>query len=243
MVVELPPPEEGIQRFEYSTDEVGPLGLKFSGGFPPLILDVKAGSPAEKKGIPVNFEVHAINGLALVPQNKVGVMECLKTRPVILDVRPQGWKPKEMVRERERIRERKEAEEKALIEKESQRREQVAREQKEEEERQAAERAERKEREVRQQEDALRRAREVRAQQKAKLDEWEHALAMDPLPLRSAASGLMAADYGTDVRIEGRRGLPLRLMTRQKEVAWIWAGEAMELIGGGAPDAADTWST
>ena len=58
------------------------------------------------------------------------------------------------------------------------------------------------------------------------------------------------ADYGTEIKVEGRqslgqsrqpvagrnwlqsaltlpgRGLPLRLLTRRKEVAWIWAGEA-----------------
>ena len=60
----------------------------------------------------------------------------------------------------------------------------------------------------------------------------------------------MEADYGTEIKVEGRqslgkgrarsmggglsarpvlapgRGLPLRLLTRRKEVAWIWAGEA-----------------
>lgn len=46
----------------------------------------------------------------------------------------------------------------------------------------------------------------------------------------------MEADYGTEISLSDRRGLPLRLLTRRKEVAWIWNGEVQELIGGGAPD-------
>ena len=40
------------------------------------------------------------------------------------------------------------------------------------------------------------------------------------------------------IRGHGDRRVPLRLFTRRKEVAWLWAGEQMELIGGGVPDGA-----
>lgn len=240
--VDLPPPEEGIQRFEYSVDESGPLGLRFSAGFPPLILEVKPDSMSAKKGVPATFEVHAINGLALVPQNRESVMQSLKARPLTLDVRPQGWKPQEKIRELEKKREREEAEKKAIMEVESQRREQVAKEQREQDEKDAVERAERQAREKRQQDEAERTAREARAQQKARDEDFTRAIEADPEPLRKAASNLMEAQYGTDVQVEGRRGLPLRLLTRRREVAWLWAGKVMELIGGGVPDAVDSWS-
>merc|ERR1711953_138843 len=90
---QLAPPEEGIQRFEFSADEDGPLGLRFSGGFPPMILEVKEGTFAKQKGMPQGFEVHAINGLELVQKNREKVMGGLKSRPVVLDVRPVGWMP------------------------------------------------------------------------------------------------------------------------------------------------------
>jgi len=241
--LEIPPPEEGIRRFEFTAEETGPLGLRFSGGFPPLILAVNAESFAGRKGVPSNFEVHAINGLALVPQNRDVVMNSLKARPVTLDVRPQGWKPKEKVKELERKRQLEEAERNARIQAEEQRREQVAREAAEQAEREAAERAERQELERREREEQAAKAREARMQQRAREEEFERVLASDPQPLRRAAAELMEAEYGSSVRLEdGSRGVPLRLFTRRKEVAWLWAGEVQELIGGGVVDAADTWS-
>ena len=42
-------------------------------------------------------QVHAINGLALLPQNQQRVMQFLKGRPLVLDVRPLGWKPLEQL--------------------------------------------------------------------------------------------------------------------------------------------------
>jgi len=241
--LELQPPEEGIKRFEYTAEEVGPLGVRFSGGFPPLILAVNPGSFAEKKGVPVNFEVHAVNGLALVPQNHEEVMNGLKSRPVVLDVRPQGWMPKEKLKERERKREREEAEQAVRVKAEEQRRQQVAKEAAEQAEREAAELAERKELERIETEALQKKAREARAVQRAKEEEFERSIISDPEELRQAANALMEADYGSSVNLEGtgrKRGLPLRLMTRRKEVAWLWAGEVQELIGGGVPDS--TWS-
>jgi len=240
---ELLPPEEGIKRFHFSAEEAGPLGLRFSGGFPPLILAVNAESFAGRKGVPPNFEVHAINGLALVPANRDVVMNSLKARPVTLDVRPQGWKPKEKVKELERKRQMEEAEMNARIQAEEQRREQVAREAAEQAEREAAEHAERQEIKRREREEQAAKAREARMQQKAREEEFERQLASDPDMLRRSAAQLMEAEYGSFVKVEdGRRGLPLRLLTRRKEVAWLWAGEVQELIGGGAFDPGDTWT-
>ena len=51
----LPPVEEGILRFHFVADEA-PLGLRFSGGSPPMILSVAPQSFSEKKGIPANHE-------------------------------------------------------------------------------------------------------------------------------------------------------------------------------------------
>uniref|UniRef100_A0A7S4WCU6 PDZ domain-containing protein n=1 Tax=Alexandrium monilatum TaxID=311494 RepID=A0A7S4WCU6_9DINO len=243
LTADLPPPEEGIRRFHFAADEAGPLGLRFSGGFPPLILAVNAESFAGRKGVPENYEVHAINGLALVPQNRDVVMSSLKARPVTLDVRPQGWKPKEKVKELERRRQMEEAEMNAKIQAEEQRREQVAREAAEQAEREAIERAARQELKRKEREEQAAKAREARMQQKALAEEFERQLAADPEPLRRAAAELMEAEYGSSVRVtDGRRGIPLRLFTRRKEVAWLWAGEAQELIGGGAFDPGDTWS-
>jgi len=239
----LTPPEDGIQRFIFEVSEKGPLGLRFSGGFPPLILAVLPDTFAAKKNVPPNFEVHAINGHALVPQNHEVVMSGLKMRPVALDVRPQGWKPREKVKELERKREREEAERQARVLKEEMRREQVAQETAERLEREAAEKAVREAQERSEREELERRAREARAKQKAKEEEFEKALAADPPELRKAANELMEANYGSEVRLQSRRGLPLRLLTRRKEVAWLWAGEAQELIGGGVQDdPADSWS-
>lgn len=241
-VVELPPPEEGILRFEFSIEEGGPLGLRFSGGFPPLILAVNPDSSSSKKGIPPNHEVHAINGLELVPEHRDKVMSGLKSRPLTLDVRPQGWKPSAKVKELRQRKEREEAERQAAILAETERREQVAKEAKEQEEREAAEKAERKERERLEQEELVRKAREARAAQKAKEEEFYKALAADPEDIRKSASDLMEAEYGSSAKLPGgRKGLPLRLFTRRREVAWLWAGEAAELIGGGVPDEG-SWS-
>lgn len=239
---DLPPVEDGILRFTFSVGEKGPLGVRFSGGFPPMILSVNADSFAQKKKIPLNHEVHAINGLPLLPQNQESVMLSLKQRPVVLDVRPLGWKPKEKVKELERIRQREEAERNARIEVENQRREKVAKEAAEEAERQAAERAVREEQERKQRGELLARAKEERAKQREKEEEFTRAMAAEPLLFRRAADDLMEAAYGADIKVEGHRGVPLRLFTRRKEVAWLWNGEAQELIGGGAQDANDSWS-
>jgi len=239
---DLPPPEEGILRFEFTTEESGPLGLRFSAGYPPLILEVHAETFAGRKGVPSNHEVHAINGLALVPMNRDVVMNSLKARPVTLDVRPQGWKPREKIMQIERKRQLEEAEKQVRIQEEEKRRVQVAQEAAEQAQREAHERAERQEERRRAREEREREAREARQQQKFREEEFERILAGDPEPLRAAAQGLMEADYGTDVKVEGRRGLPLRLLTRRKEVAWLWAGEVQELIGGGVFDPGDSWS-
>ena len=123
----LPPVEEGILRFQFTTSEVGPLGLRFSGGSPPMILSVAADSFAKKKGIPANHEVHAINGLALLPQNQQRVMQFLKSRPLVLDVRPLGWKPPEKLKELKRKQAQEEAERQAKMAVEKKRREQARR--------------------------------------------------------------------------------------------------------------------
>ncbi|CAJ1327814.1 unnamed protein product [Effrenium voratum] len=230
----LPALEEGILRFEFSSQEQGPLGLRFSGGSPPMILHVAPGSFADKKSIPTNHEVHAINGLALLPQNQQRVMQSLKGRPVVLDVRPLGWKPPEKLKELKRKHAQEEAERQAKMAVEKKRREQEAKKAAEEAERQAAERAVREEKERQEREEMLARAREVHKEQREKEEEFRKALNSDPVELRKAADDLMEAEYGSGVK-EGVR-LPLRLLTRRKEVAWIWAGEVMELIGGGAPD-------
>merc|ERR1719436_2163153 len=145
-----------------------------------MILATLDGSFAAKKGIPVNWVVHAINGHALVPQNQELVMRDLRNRPLALDVRPQGWKPKAKALELEKKREREEAERQARVEVEERRREQVAREAAEQAERDAAERAVREEQEKREREERQRRAREARAQQKAREEEFERILAQDP---------------------------------------------------------------
>merc|ERR1711920_237804 len=99
----------------------------------------------------------------------------------------------------------------------------------------AGEKAERQAQEKAERAEKVRKARESMAEKKAVEDEFEKSLALDPEPLRRAANELMEANYGTCVKPEeiGRRGLPLHLMTRRKEVAWIWAGALQELIGGG----------
>ncbi|CAE7719822.1 LZTR1 [Symbiodinium sp. CCMP2592] len=112
----------------------------------------------------------------------------------------------------------------------------VAKEAAEEAQRHAEEKAIREEKERIEREEMLARAREAHKEQREKEEEFRKALNSDPAELRKAAEDIMEADYGTEIKVEGRRGLPLRLLTRRKEVAWIWAGEAQELIGGGAPD-------
>lgn len=238
----LPPPEEGIMRFEFSAEEKGPLGLSFSGGFPPLILAVLPGSHASTKGMPAMHEVHAINGLALVQQNGAAVMKGLKSRPVTVDVRPQGWRPMAKIKELERQREREDAEKRLVLEEESKRREQVSQEQRERDEREFAAKLERQERERGEYAEAQLRAREALREQLEREDSWNRKLNMEPVPFRKAADELMAAEYGSSVNMEGGKRLPLRLLTRRKEVAWLWAGEVQELIGGGIPDGVDSWS-
>jgi len=185
----------------------------------------------------VNFEVHAVNGHALVAANREQVMNSLKSRPVTLDVRPLGWKPQEKVRELRRKQEREEAERQNIQALELRRRDQVAREAEEEKERQKVLRAERQEAERKEREDLERRAREAKLARKAVEDEFEAQLAQDPPDHRKAAADLMEAEYGSAVKPpKGRKGLPLRLFTRRKEVAWTWAGETQECIGGGMAD-------
>lgn len=239
---ELPAPEEGIRRFTYSLEEVGPLGLRFSGGFPPLILSVAPESFSGKKGVPAIHEVHAINGLPLVPQNRETVMNYLKARPVVLDIRPQGWKPKEKVKELEMRKAKEEAERLAIVQVEAQRREQVSREAAEQAERDAAEKAMRQDGERKELEELRRRAKEQATSMRAKSDEFHAALAKEPEDLRKAAEAFMEGEYGAKVPLAGRRGVPLRLLTRRREVAWLWAGEVQELIGGGTHDPGDTWT-
>merc|ERR1712228_989798 len=100
----------------------------------------------------------------------------------------------------------------------------------------AIEKAEREEREKAEKEVRQKKARELLEKQRAKEQEFERALSSDPKELRKLASDVMEGDYGNNL-LQGKR-LPLRLFTRRKEVAWLWAGEVMELIGGGVPDGA-----
>jgi len=243
-MAELAPPEDGIQRFEYLADETGPLGVRFSGGFPPLILAVLPDSHAARKSIPVNFEVHAVNGNPLVPQNLEVVMAGLKARPVILDVRPTGWKPTEIAKEIALKKRKDENELRAIMEIEEKRRDQVT-EDKAEQNRQDAElQKERQAQEKIANDKLLKRAREQAAEKRGKEEEWEKVLNQDSPALRKAAADIMAAPYGGPaIKIEGMEGakLPLRLLTRRKEVAWFWAGEIQELIGGGSIDPKDSW--
>mmetsp|Transcript_117021 Transcript_117021/g.331170 ORF Transcript_117021/g.331170 Transcript_117021/m.331170 type:complete len:204 (-) Transcript_117021:103-714(-) len=74
--------------------------------------------------------------------------------------------------------------------------------------------------------------------QKAADEEWERRLAEVPLASRCAAEALIKGDMGKPVKAP----LPLRAMTRQKQVAWLWNGHAQELIGGGINLPEDTLS-
>jgi len=233
---DIPPAEEGICRFHFSVEEKGPLGVRFSGGSPPMILAVNPDSFASKKKIPVNHEVHAINGLAMVPQNQQSVMAFLKNRPLVLDVRPLGWKPAEIVKELKKKQEKEEAERQARMLVENKRREQAAKEAAEDAERFAAEKAAKEEKDKAERVELMKRAREAHKEQREKEEEFKKALGQELPEFRKAAEDIMEAEYGSDIKVAGRRGLPLRLLTRRKEVAWIWAGEVQELIGGGAPD-------
>jgi len=239
---ELAPVEEGILRFEYSADEVGPLGVRLSGGNPPMVLAVNPGTFAEKKGIPMNHEVHAINGFMLVPDNQEKVMQCLKARPVVIDLRPLGWKPQAMIKNMEERREREEAVAQGRREVEERRRQQVEIEKVERGQREAAERAEQRERQAREEEEAMALAREARRLRKVQEEEWTAQLNAEPEEWRRAAKQVMDAAYGTAIQVSGRRGLPLRLVTRRKDVSWIWAGELQALIGGQVPEAFSEWT-
>eukprot|EP00929_Paragymnodinium_shiwhaense_P019612 TRINITY_DN13315_c0_g1_i2.p1 TRINITY_DN13315_c0_g1~~TRINITY_DN13315_c0_g1_i2.p1 ORF type:complete len:290 (+),score=146.12 TRINITY_DN13315_c0_g1_i2:131-1000(+) len=185
-------------------------------------------------------EVHAINGLELVQRNVEKVMSCLKQRPVTLDLRPLGWKPKAIRQEQDRLKAMQEAERQKMVALESQRRDKVAADAKEEAERLAKEAAERKEREDKERAELLKKAKEARAKERAKEEEFEKQLAKDPAEQRKLANDVMSGDYGNDV-LKGKM-LPLRLFTRRKEVAWIWGNEEMELIGGGVQDPGDSFS-
>lgn len=235
----LAPPEEGILRFEFTEAEGGPLGVRFGSGFPPLILSVNPESFAGKKGVPACHEVHAINGLALIPQNLEVVMPALKARPVTLDIRPQGWKPPEKAREIAKKKAAEQATKNALMDVEMQRREQVARDKKELEEKEAAERAVREAKEASERTEAIKLAREARSKQRAKDEEFRKLIEADPEEQRKAANSLMEAEYGPASRMA--EAIPLRLFTRRKEVAWQWESEVMELIGGGVNEDDDSW--
>jgi len=237
--IDLAPPEEGILRFEFTAEEQGPLGVRFGSGFPPLILSVTADSLAGKKGVPAAHEVHAINGLALIPQNKEVVLPCLKARPVTFDVRPQGWKPPEKARAIARIKAMEEAEKGARMEVEIHRREQVATEKKEQQERDAADKVVKDAQQAELREQAIKVAKEARAQSRAKVEDFRALIEQDPEELRNAANALMEASYGSS--IGNSKALPLRFFTRRSEVAWHWMGNVMELIGGGVNEDEDSW--
>lgn len=240
---ELLPVEVGILRFEYSADEVGPLGVKLSGGNPPMVLSVNPGTFAEKKNIPVNHEVHAINGFALTKENTEKVMQCLKARPVVLDLRPVGWKPQALVKDIEERRMREEVVAQGRRQFEESRRQHVEKEKVEREEREAAERAEQEEQDKVEREAMQVLAREARRLRKAEEDEWNEQINVEPEPWRRAAKQIMDAAYGTAIQeIQGRKGLPLRLVTRRKDVSWIWAGVLQPLIGGSVPEAFSEWT-
>eukprot|EP00747_Dinoflagellata_sp_TGD_P032981 gnl/TRDRNA2_/TRDRNA2_136328_c3_seq2.p1 gnl/TRDRNA2_/TRDRNA2_136328_c3~~gnl/TRDRNA2_/TRDRNA2_136328_c3_seq2.p1 ORF type:complete len:333 (+),score=119.53 gnl/TRDRNA2_/TRDRNA2_136328_c3_seq2:149-1000(+) len=233
---ELPPVQEGILRFTFVEGDT-PLGVSFSGGFPPMILSVKPDSAAARKGVPVNHEVHMINGIAMVQANHGEVMAGLKSRPVVIDVRPVGWKPKEKLLREERAREIQKAQEQAVMQAEAARRNKVAEEKEEKERKEAAERAEKEAAEKADKEEKQRQAREHLAKQKALEKEWDAMYEAEREDFRRVAKELLDAAYGQQVKMpEGCKGIPLRLLTRRKEVAWVWAGTKQELIGGGTPE-------
>lgn len=180
-----------------------------------MILSVTPDSFASTKGVPASFEVHAINGLELVQRNRDRVMNGLKLRPLVLDVRPSGWKPKAITKELEKKKFEEQVEREKLIAIEEQRRGMVLEGQKEEAERKAKEEAERKEREELERKALQKRAREVQARVQAREKDFDKELAADSADLRKLASELMEAEYGKNIL--GDRRLPLRLLTRRKE--------------------------
>merc|ERR1712060_732920 len=123
------------------------------------------------------------------------------------------------------------------------RRDQVAKEAAEQAEKDALEKAERNAIAKAEKAERVKKARESQAAARAVEQEFIQQLNVDPEPLRREAEALMDANYGTYVKSEniGRRGLPWRLMTRRKEVAWLWAGVLQEIIGGGVPDGASSF--
>merc|ERR1711879_44880 len=108
---------------------------------------------------------------------------------------------------------------------EKKRREQVVKEQTEEAQKIVEQRASKEEKEKIEQEEMLVRAKGLHKEQQEKEEEFCKALKNELPELRKAAEDLMEADYGTSVAaLDGKRkGLPLRLLTRRKEIAWIWA--------------------
>lgn len=94
-----PPPlekREGPGRFHRLHIEAGsedqPVGVRLSSNsFPPLILEVRAGSLAAEKGVKPGFELHAVNGQTLLDTAAVErAKEMLRQRPLWLDVRDPG---------------------------------------------------------------------------------------------------------------------------------------------------------
>jgi len=72
--------------------EARPVGIRLSAdSFPPVILEVRAGSLAADGGIKPGFELHAVNGQNLVDAIAVETAkELLRQRPVTLNVKDPG---------------------------------------------------------------------------------------------------------------------------------------------------------
>mmetsp|Transcript_55703 Transcript_55703/g.148674 ORF Transcript_55703/g.148674 Transcript_55703/m.148674 type:complete len:132 (+) Transcript_55703:17-412(+) len=79
-------PEKGVVRYTFRDE--GSLGIRLSRDVPPWILEVRDGTLSAKKAprVPVGGVVLAVNGFELKEKDDKIVAECLKRRPVIIDV-------------------------------------------------------------------------------------------------------------------------------------------------------------
>ncbi|CAK0846677.1 unnamed protein product [Prorocentrum cordatum] len=98
-----------------------------------------------------------------------------------------------------------------------------------------------------QQQRAAARARRAADARREAEEAWEREMQLYPPPLHQEARRLMAAEPSQQLPARAAeeaggmvKRLPLRLLLRQTEVAWLWIGEARELIGGGTNLPEDT---
>lgn len=75
--------------------------------------------------------------------------------------------------------------------------------------------------------------KEVEDRKKRRVEEWDKRFKADePQGLADVAEAIMASDYGAAVDLpEGKVGIPLRMITRRKEVSWEWMCETQPFIG------------